>query len=304
LLKTVEKMVTMTPGSSVSLSEGTNRITVTTTKDQMRAVRSYVQQEQEAMSRQVMIQIDIYSLSTNNTNESGVSLDILFKNLGKVYGAAFHGPASNATATAGSIAMNILTADTGGGTSDTVNRFGGSGAMIQALYESGISVTHQPINMIALNQQWARKTNLRQTGYLSETTPSTIAGAGSGAPGLKTSSITTGDRFMVQPAILENGKVMLKFGVSLTSLLGLFDVSTGSGSTLQKVQTPEISGTDDQSTVILRAGETMVLTGLSRIKSNSDNRSLAEGAPVGLGGSTKGTHTREDFVIFVRPVIL
>ncbi len=169
---------------------------------------------------------------------------------------------------------------------------------------SGLVVAHRDGRLRHVNRQWARKTNLRQTGYLSETTPSTVSGAGSGAPGLKTSTITTGDRFLVQPAILDNGSVMLKFGVSLTNLLGLFDVTAGSGATFQRVQTPEVSGTDDQATVMLRAGEVMVLTGMARRKANSDGRSLGESIPRLLGGSLKASDVREDFIIFVRPVIL
>jgi type IVB pilus formation R64 PilN family outer membrane protein len=305
IVKTVTTMLDSVKGSSVALSEGSSRLSVTTTKEAMRHVRSMLKQEQEAMTRQVMIQIDIYSLSSNTGNESGVNLQVLFQNLQNTFGVALTGPASGVTSDAGGLIMNILSVAAGGNpASKSVQRFGDSAVMLQALHKNGISVQHQPLNMIAMNRQWARKTNLRQTGYLSETTPSTVAGAGSGAPGLKTSTITTGDRFIVLPAILDNGTVLLKFGVSLTNLLGLFDVSAGAGPTLQKVQTPEVSGTDDQSTVLLRAGEVMVLTGLSRVKSTQDGGSLGEGLPKVLGGSSKMTHSREDFVIFVRPVIL
>ena len=48
------------PGSSVALNDGSARVTVTTTKDAMRQVREIVKQEVKSMSRQVMIQIDIY----------------------------------------------------------------------------------------------------------------------------------------------------------------------------------------------------------------------------------------------------
>jgi type IVB pilus formation R64 PilN family outer membrane protein len=305
IVKTVTTMLESVKGSSVTLSEGTSRLTVTTTKESMRHVRSMLKQEQESMNRQVMIQIDIYSLSSTNSNDSGVNLQVLFQNLQKTFGVSLAGPTTGVTSEAGGLALNILSVLNGGNpNSNTVKRFGNSALMLQALHQNGISVQHQPLNMIAMNRQWARKTNLKQTGYLSETTPSTVAGAGSGAPGLKTSTITTGDRFIVQPAILDNGTVLLKFGVSLTNLLGLFDVTAGAGATLQKVQTPEVSGTDDQSTVMLRAGEVMVLTGLSRIKSNHDARSLGENVPIVLGGSSKMSQSREDFVIFVRPVIL
>ncbi len=305
LVQTVTKMLGNVPGSNVTLSEGTSRLTVTTTKEAMREVRSVLRAEQEAMTRQVMLQIDIYSLSQNTSNESGFNLNVFFQNLQSTFGASFITPSATASTQAGGIALSILSLANGGNpSSETVRKFGDSSAVLQALNQDGLSVQHQPLTMIALNRQWARKTNLRQTGYLSETTPSTVSGAGSGAPGLKTSTITTGDRFLVQPAILDNGSVMLKFGVSLTNLLGLFDVTAGSGATFQRVQTPEVSGTDDQATVMLRAGEVMVLTGMARRKANSDGRSLGESIPRLLGGSLKASDVREDFIIFVRPVIL
>jgi type II secretory pathway component GspD/PulD (secretin) len=187
-----------------------------------------------------------------------------------------------------------------GGSGATSGRFGGSQAVLNLLNQVGSSAMYRPVSMIAMNRQWARKTNLKVDGYVSETTPSTSSSAGSGAPGLKTSSITTGDKFMVQPAILASGSIMLKFGVSLTELLGLFDVTAGSGDTLQKVQTPVTSGTDDQGTIRLQPGEAMVVTGLSRRLSSQDRRTLSDGTPVALGGSRKDAFKREEFLIVVR----
>jgi type IVB pilus formation R64 PilN family outer membrane protein len=305
IVATVTKMLSNAPGSTVTLSEGTARLTVTTTKDAMREVRTVLRTEQESMTRQVLLQVDIYSLTNSTSNESGFNLNVFFQNLQNTMGASFIAPTSTASTQAGGLVLNILSLANGGNpNSETVRRFGDSNLILQALLQKGVSVQHQPLTMIALNRQWARKTNLRSTGYLSETTPSTVSGAGSGAPGLKTSTITTGDRFLIQPAVLDNGSVMLKFGVSLTNLLGLFDVTAGSGATFQRVQTPEVSGTDDQATVLLRAGEVMVLTGMARHRSSNDGRSLGEGLPRMLGGSVKASDTREEFIIFVRPVIL
>ena len=134
----------------------------------------------------------------------------------------------------------------------------------------------------------------------SQTTPATSTGTGSGSPGLKTASVTTGDKFLVQPAIMDDGTIFLKFGVSLTDLLGLFNVSAGSGASLQTVQTPETSGTDDQGTIRLSPGEAMVITGLSRRIADSERNGLAEELPLLLGGSKRRSYRREDFLIVVR----
>lgn len=296
LKRAVEAMVTPT-GGSVVLNEGSGRLLVTTTRDVMSRVRDVVKAEDASLQRQAQIQIDVYSVIANDSDERGVDWSLFYQSLSDAWGAAIKSPTTLTSTVAGATSINILSGVQGSGTSA---RFGGTQAVLNLLNQVGESVQHRPVSLIALNRQWARKTNLKVDGYVSETTPATASSAGSGAPGLKTSSITTGDKFMVQPAILDGGNIILKFGVSLTELLALFDVTAGSGVTLQKVQTPVTSGTDDQGTVRLRPGEAMVVTGLSRRLGSTDRRLLTEGAPVGFGGSRKASVKREEFLIVVR----
>jgi type IVB pilus formation R64 PilN family outer membrane protein len=283
-------------GGSVILNEGTGRFFVTATKDVMGRVRDIVKAEDASLQRQAHIQFDIYSVISDENDEKGVDWSVVYKGLTSSWGATVKSPTTLTGASAASIGMSIIA----GGSGATSGRFGGSQAVLNLLNQVGSSAMYRPVSMIAMNRQWARKTNLKVDGYVSETTPSTSSSAGSGAPGLKTSSITTGDKFMVQPAILDSGSIMLKFGVSLTELLGLFDVTAGSGDTLQKVQTPVTSGTDDQGTIRLQPGEAMVVTGLSRRLSSQDRRTLSDGTPVALGGSRKDAFKREEFLIVVR----
>lgn len=296
LRRAIESMI-QSSGGSVVINEGTGRFFVTAPRDVMARVREVVKAEDAALQRQAHIQFDVYSVVTNDSDEKGVDWSIVYQSLSKAWGASIKSPTSLASSSVGATGFNILSSVPG---SDASARFGGSQIVVNLLNQVGTNAMYRPVSMIALNRQWARKTNLKVDGYVSETTPSTSSSAGSGAPGLKTSSITTGDKFIVQPAIMDNGAILLKFGVSLTELLGLFDVTAGSGETLQKVQTPVTSGTDDQGTIRLQPGEAMVVTGLSRRLATSDRRALADGAPVAMGGSRKEGFKREDFLIVVR----
>lgn len=295
LRRAVESVV-VPAGGSVVLNEGTGRFFVTATKDVMGRVRDLIKIEDASLQRQAHIQFDVYSVIKDDSDQAGVDWSVLYRNLSSAWGATIKSPTTLTGASAGLTGINILTAKADG----TAALFGGSSAVLNLLNQVGTSAMYRPVSMVAMNRQWARKTNLKVDGYVSETTPSTASSAGSGAPGLKTDSITTGDKFMVQPAILDSGAILLKFGVSLTELLGLLDVTAGAGETLQKVQTPVTSGTDDQGTVRLMPGEAMVVTGLSRRLASSDRRALTSETPIGLGGSRKETHKREDFVIVVR----
>lgn len=299
LRKSIEGMVKES-GGSVLLSEGSGRFTVTTTRDIMGRVREVLKHEDASMMRQAHIQFDIYSVTTNNSDERGVDWNLIVNNVARTWGATVKSPASLGGNLGGGFGYSILTPAEGVDPTKQQTRFGGSTAMLKLLHDISDTAQYRPVSMIAQNRQWARKTNLKTDGYLSETTPATASSVGSGAPGLKTSSIVTGDKFMVQPAILDNGAILLKFGISLTELLSLFEVTAGTGQTFQRVQTPVTSGTDDQTTVRLMPGEAMVVTGLSRRLASGGTRTLADGLPVAAGGSRTAGYKREDFLIVVR----
>lgn len=297
LLAAVENIV-KPAGGSVILNDATSRFYVTAPKDAITKVRKIFEAEEEIMMRQAHIQIDIYSVIIDNADEKSIDWTLAWESLKDSWGAVASSPASLAGSMAGNLQTTIIQDARGS------REFAGSSAMIKMLNTIGTTVKHAPVSMVAMNRQWARKTNLKTDGYLSETTPSTSSSAGSGAPGLKTSQITTGDKFMIQPAILDSGSIILKFGISMTELLGLFDVTTGNGDTFQKVQTPVTTGNDDQTTIRLRPGEAMVVSGLSRNLSKDQARRLADGAPMLFGGSNTMSNQREDFIIVVRAVQL
>src|SRR6185369_1013285 len=149
--------------------------------------------------------------------------------------------------------------------------------------------------LLALNRQWGRKALLNNRAYVSETVPGTATVTGAGAPGLKTSTVTTGDRYIAQPYILDNNTVVLKFALGLSSLLQIVDFTSGTGTTQQRVQTPETDAFIDQATVSLRAGQVLAITGLSRMVASENSRRLSEGAPIALGGSKVLKREREEF---------
>lgn len=305
LVDLVKKMTESVPGSEVLLAEGTGRLMVKSSKEVQTRVRDVIRAENSNMLRQVQIQLDIYSVSSNNDNELGVDWSAFYRSLQSSIGLSANSPASLVGQNAGTLSARILQ-PLSGGNSDTANRFANSTAIVRALSELGTSVQHRPISLVALNRQWARKARLTTTGFLSETRPAPASplGGGAGVPGLTTDTITTGDQYSVMPFILENNTVMLKLGMSLSDLLSLFDVTTGAGETLQRVQTPNTSSISDQYTIALKPGEVMAITGLSRDVATSNDRRLADRASIALGGSRTLSLQRENFVVFVRAVLL
>jgi type IVB pilus formation R64 PilN family outer membrane protein len=304
LMASVNQIIASAPGSSVVRSEGSGRLAVTTTKDTMGKVRDFLRAENEAMLRQAQIQFDIYTIRNDENDERGIDWSVALRTISRAVKMDLSAPQSLVGSQAGGVNFSILNASES--PRKIAQVMGDSSAILRLLSQFGNSTQHRPVSLLALNRQWARKASLGSKAYVSETVPgsgSSVSGAG--APGLKTATLTTGDRYLAQPYILDNNTIVLKFGLGLSSLIKMADFTSGEGTqNKQTVQTPEISNLIDQSTVALKAGQLLVITGLSRIVTVDDTRTLTEEASVLAGGSKKLLRQREDFVIFVRPSIL
>jgi type IVB pilus formation R64 PilN family outer membrane protein len=302
ILSSIQQLIGGTPGSAVVRSDGSGRLAVTATRDAMAKVRDFLRAENESMLRQAQIQFDIYSIRRDESNEQGIEWDLILESIGRAMQMGVSSPATLTGSATGQVNFAILS---GPNPPNKLARvMGDSSAVLKLLSQYGNSTQHRPVSLLTLNRQWARKASLGSKAYVSETVPGAASSYGAGAPGLKTATVTTGDRYLAQPYIMDNNTVVLKFGVGLSSLVQIANFTSGSGVTQQTVQTPEISNLIDQSTVALKAGQLLVITGLSRIVTLDDTRTLTEGAPLLAGGSRKLARQREDFVIFVRPTIL
>jgi type IVB pilus formation R64 PilN family outer membrane protein len=304
ILAAIGQIIKDAPGSSVVRSDGSGRIAVTTTKETLSKVRDFVRVENESLLRQAQVQFDVYSVTRNESDERGIEWNAVLSALGGAYTGSFGSPTTLASATAANVGFSILTPTQSGAATPATRHFGGSSALLKLLSEYGVSTQHREVSLLALNRTWDRKSSLGGRAYVSATIPGAASTTGVGAPGLVTSTVTTGDRYLAQPFILDNNTVVLKFGIGLSSLVNLVNFTSGTGTAQQTVQTPETTAINDQSTVALKAGQILVITGLSRLVSSDDRRTLTDDAPIGLGGSKTQSRLREEFVIFVRPTIL
>ena len=304
VLAAVAQIVKDVPGASVVRSDGSGRIAVTATKETLSKVRDFMRAENESLLRQAQVQFDVYSVTRNESDERGIEWNAVLSALGGAYTGTFGSPTTLASATSAGIGFSILTPTQSGITNRVTSHLGGSSALLKLLSEYGVATQHREVSLLALNRTWDRKSSLGGRAYVSATIPGAASTTGVGAPGLVTSTVTTGDRYLAQPFILDNDTVVLKFGIGLSSLVNLVNFTSGTGTSQQTVQTPETSAINDQSTVALKAGQILVITGLSRTVSSDDRRTLTDDAPIGLGGSKTQSRLREDFVIFVRPTIL
>ncbi|WP_234265133.1 type II and III secretion system protein [Hydrogenophaga sp. NFH-34] len=291
ILKTVQEIVATDIGASVTWADGSGRLVVVASKETQARVRDFLNKEHKALTQMVNVTFDVYSVLVSENDEKGVDWSSVFQSLNQRYGITFKSPSFTSTSTAGSLTTNYISA---GATTNT-------SSILTLLNSYGNTAKIRPVSINTLNGQWDTKSRLSTDGYLKETTPGTASSSGAaGAPGLKTDTITTGDQYAALPYIQSDKSILLKYSISLSDLLGLFEVSTGAGETFQKVQTPRVDSINASSTIRLAPGETAVITGLSRLVASKNENRLSREVPVIAGGNLKSSIQREHFMVLVR----
>lgn len=290
------------PGKFI-INQATGSVTITDTKEIVEIAQRYIEGENSIMTRQVAVRVELLSVTSNDNKELGVNWNGVFTKLSGLipqWNINLVTPGSLNSAMVGGLGMSILAPPREGNSLSMLN---GTEAMLNALQGYARITNRQSFAAMTLNRQPAPIAKTIQETYLARTTPGGNAGQGSSTlPGLEPGQVTTGFMSNILPTVLDNDTVMLQFSIDSSQLERLDSISTGSGETLQRIQTPKVGAVQTVQRVALRSGGTLVLTGFDREVMQYDQRGLTQ--HVGLGGSYNGSKVRETYVILVTPIIV
>lgn len=284
----------LSPLGTVTVDQAGGLVVVTDTKEVVETVNRYVDIQNATLTRQVSIAARVLRVVLTDSAEVGFDANLVYKKLAA--GAAewsfgMNAPSSLASTDAGSLELNILKPNNG---------FAGSQAFVQALNKLGTVVSDETTTANTTNRRPVPVAKFQTTTYLKETKPATgggTSGGGVGVPGLTPGQVTTGFFLNVLPTAFENNSVLMQVSLSQSDLTGMGKQTTGSGETLQMIQTPEKSGTKTDGSIGLRDGESIVLMGITRDGSNSERRTSVSGY------SETGKRVREMQIIVLTPKV-
>lgn len=291
------------PVGKYFINQATGSLTITDTREVVDVVQRYIETENAVMTQQVGVRVELLSVSASDDDELGVNWNAIFtklNELGPKWSVNLISPPTLTTPSSGSVGMSVLTPPREG---STLGQLSGSQAMVNALQGYARVTSSQTFSAITLNRQPAPLAKTTQTAYLARTVPGGNAGTGSSTlPGLEPGQVTTGFLSNIVPTVMDNQTVMLQFSIDSSELRSLNVISTGSGATLQSIQTPEIDAVQTVQRVALRSGSTLVLTGFDREVMRYDQRGI--GQHLALGGSYVGRKAKETVVILITPMIV
>ncbi len=280
----------------VTVTPATGTVTVTDTPHIVAQVEKFIDQQNTALGRQVIVNVKVLSVDLNHGNEYGINWDLVHNAVSGVFGLAF-GNALAVAPAASSLTMKILS--TAAGTNSSLKTWAGSEAMISALASQGNVSLVTSGSVTTLNNQAAPFQVGRQTSYLQSSTTTTTPDVGATTtlqPGL----ITTGFSMNVMPHVLDKGKLMLQYAINLSSLIDIKTVASGGSS----IQTPEIDTRDFLQRVMINSGDTLVMTGFEQTGLDANTQGMISADSPILGGGVKGKRARSVLVIIIQPVIM
>lgn len=268
-------------------SPATSTVTVTDTPEVLERVAAFIDLQNELMSKQVMLSVEVLTVSSSREHDYSISWDLVYDTLKSRFGL------TNlvATNTSGATEMSF-------GIVGTSNKFNGTRAIVNALAEQGKVSTKHTASVVALNNQPAPIQTGRQFGYVAESSITTTEVG-------QTTSVTQGQinsgfSMQVLPSIMPDGQVILQFAADITSLRELRSVAVGDVT----IEAPDFDSQNFLQRVRMRSGETLVLSGYEADSATRRNAGVGNPFFSLFGGSARGGDVKETTVVLITPVII
>lgn len=278
----------LSPDGKLVVTASIGTITVEDTPIVLERVSRFVEQQNKALSRQVVINVRVLSVDLSKSEQYGINWDMVYKNLNQGLSLSLTN-AADPIVGGSSLALKVLSG----------SMFDGSKAMIEALSKQGRVSQVTSASLLTINNQPAPIQVGRQTAYLASST-TTIGTAGAGnTVTLQPGQVTTGFSMNMLPHILDSKRLMLQYSGDISTLTGLATVNSGTSS----IQTPEIDTRNFLQRTILSSGETLVVTGFEQFSLTGDTQGVGNAENLALGGRLNVKNNRSVLVVLIQPVV-
>ena len=271
----------------MALSRSTGIITVTDRPDVLNQIGTYLDAENENITKQVLLNVKVYSVTLTDRDSAGIDWNLVYK-------AANGNWDFNLANTFQDAANNSVSGQVG----ILDGSFAGSTAVLKALSEQGrVSVVTSP-SVTTLNLQPVPVQVARQTGYLASIQTTNTPDVGS-STSLTPGTVTSGFNMDLLPLVMPNNELLLRYSINISSLIRLRAESSGDN----RIQVPEIDNRIFSQNVRMRSGETLVLSGFDQTSEQGTKAGTGSSWNFMLGGGATRDTTRDVIVVLITPII-
>ncbi len=295
LWSTVETAIKsmISSGAQLTTDQSSGVITLTGTPTDIKKVAKYINEQNVRLSRQVAISVKVLQVTVTDSDKYGLNLSAVFSGNNHIKSLGITGAAGQTDISSG-LSMAILS----GSWSIT--------SAIQALSEQGKTALITSGTVTTLNNKPAPIQVVKTQNYISEITKTNSGSDGSYYDlSTDTEQIETGFTLDVLPRILEHGRLMLMFNLTLSDLIELQKVTlTNDPQGGEFIQNPVIETRGFTQEVAMKSGETLILSGYERVEDSVQKSGIGSAENSLLGGTVSAEQTRSILVILLTPVVL
>ena len=317
LWDSIEKGVQQVVGQqgSLSFSRVAGTVTVTASPFVMQKVASYIANWNEKLSRQVAISVKVLQVSLENSDNYGLDLSAVFNsnNIAASYVSPFL--IDTTTQGAGLLSMTLLRPS---------SRWKDSKSVIAAFSSQGKTSLVTSSSVTTLNNKVAPVQITTAQNYVKEVNVTNYNNSSSNDSevDMETDTLNYGFTMEILPRILDHGRLIMLFSMTLSDLLDLETFSSGSrnknsssdssgedtdnnddGETTT-VQLPKMQSRGFMQEIAMKSGSTLVLTGFEQVGNNINSTGVGKAKMGLLGGSSYNQNKRDVMVILVTPEVL
>ena len=282
VLKTIVKE------GEVKMSPSTNSVTVTASPKTLKKVESYIKEQNRRFVKQVAITVKVLQVSISRDNNFGLNLSALFD---KSYTLR----TSTSNTAADGLSFAILDGANSKWAGSTDNP---TSAAIKALSSQGKTSLVTSAVVTARNNRVVPINNIQTFKYISSI--STLTENTNSTTEITPEEESVGFSMQLMPNILENGKLMLLFNMSLKELIEIENKVIGSTA----VQLPKIAQRNFMQEIVMESGQTAVLTGFEKVSNSNSSNGLGTNDFTYVGGSQKTDTSREVLVVMLTPQVI
>ena len=315
---TISSMITS--DSNLVMDKGAGTITLTATPTDIKRVAKYINEQNQRVSKQVAISVKVIQVNISNADKYSLDLSATFSKRGSIKDIT-----GNTTSTLDNALSNLTM-----GISSS--RWSVDAAM-QALSQEGQTNLVTSGTVTTMNNKPAPIQVVKTQNYISQITKTNSGDSDTYDISVETEEIETGFTMSVLPRILDHGRILMFFNLTLSDLLSLDAVNVSGGSSSSSnsssgdsssgdsgsgdsssdsksggdsefIQNPVIETRGFTQEVAMKSGETLILAGYERVEDSADKKGVGNPKNTLLGGSQSAEKDRTILVIMLTPVVL
>ena len=314
----IETITSEVDNATFTVSRSLGTITVTAPPSTLARVSDYIDRQNKRLSQLVTIDVKVLQVSISNDSAFGLNLAAAINSASGLNIVA--NPKNNLTSTEAS-SMNIavlsnavsgMTGAThtegnstvsGAYTQDQIQNgslsgLAGTDALIQALAKQGKVSLVTNVGVTTRSNRVAPVNNTKTTGYIKRFESRNFTTVESST--VDQDDLETGFSMQLLPNVLENGKILLLFRMSIRELLKMSTQTIGEVT----LQLPEVEERSFMQEVIMESGQMLVVSGFEKQTNNDTRYGLGDPDFMALSGSRETSATRDVLVVILTPQVL